>query len=87
MRHTDNVIDAFACQHCTAAPEPLPDSNLVVVRHGLGCPTLQAQVRARWPDEPTRLPDTPAQIPFERRGAYGRWHRTVRAREERRAVR
>jgi hypothetical protein len=28
-----------------------------------GCPTLLKQVRNRWLNEPTRLPDTPAQIP------------------------
>lgn len=75
-----------ACQHCQAPPELVIDgrAQLSIVRHGLGCPILQAQVRARWPDEPTRLPDTPAQIPFERRAAFGRWHRTVQAREKRR---
>jgi hypothetical protein len=56
----------FACQTCAAAPELITDGNaqLSVVRHTLGCPTLQAQVRARWPDHPTGLPATPAQAPF-----------------------
>jgi hypothetical protein len=42
-------MDMFTCQHCTAAPEPLPDSNLVMVRHGAGCEVLIAQTKARWP--------------------------------------
>jgi hypothetical protein len=80
-------MDVFSCQHCSAFPELLVDgrAQLSVVRHSLGCTTLLAQVRARWPLS-TTLPDTPAQVPFEQRAAYGRWHRTVRAREERRAA-
>jgi hypothetical protein len=50
----------FACQHCTAIPEPIPGSNLVVVRHGAGCEVLIAQTKARWPAQPARLPDTPS---------------------------
>jgi hypothetical protein len=67
-------MNAFACQHSTAAPEPLPDSNLVMVRHGAGCEVLIAQTRARWPvtQNASRLPATPAQIPFEQRAAFGR---------------
>jgi hypothetical protein len=64
-------------------PEPLPDSNLVMVRHGAGCQVLIAQTKARWPLTTTALPDTPAEAPFEQRAAFGRWHRTVNAREER----
>ncbi|HWF29861.1 MAG TPA: hypothetical protein VG327_16060 [Mycobacterium sp.] len=48
----------FACQRCDAVPEPIADINLVVVRHGPGCEVLIAQTKARWPGEPTRLPDT-----------------------------
>jgi hypothetical protein len=46
-------MDMFACQHCSAVPELVTDgrAQLSVVRHALGCATLQAQVRARWPDE------------------------------------
>ena len=78
-------MDVFACQHCNAAPELVTDGNaeVSVVRHAVDCPTLQAQVRARWRDR-TGLPDTPAQVPFEHLAAYGRWHRTVQAQEERR---
>jgi hypothetical protein len=31
----------------------------------LDCPTLLAQVRARWPGGPAGLPDMPAQTPFD----------------------
>jgi hypothetical protein len=78
------ISDVFACTHCTAAPEPLPESNLVVVRHGAGCEVLIAQTKARWPLTTAALPDTPAQVPFEQRAALGRWHRTVQARDKRR---
>jgi hypothetical protein len=80
-------MDMFDCPHCTAAPEPLPDSNLVMVRHGAGCEVLIAQTQARWPLTTAALPETPAQVPFEHLAAFGRWHRTVKAREERRSVR
>ena len=77
-------MDMFACQYCSAVPELVVDgrAQLSIVRHALGCPTLLAQVRARWPDEPARFPETPGQVPFERRAAWGRWHCTVKAREE-----
>jgi hypothetical protein len=70
----------FDCPHCNAAPELVVDdrAQLSVVRHALDCLTLQAQVRARWP-EPAGLPDTPTQFPFAQRAAFGRWHRTVQA--------
>lgn len=44
-------MDMFACQHCSAVPELVIDgrAQLSIVRHALGCLTLQAQVRARWP--------------------------------------
>jgi hypothetical protein len=42
-------MDVFACQQCNAAPEPLPDSNLVMVRNGAGCEVLIAQTKARSP--------------------------------------
>ncbi|MCV7100903.1 MULTISPECIES: hypothetical protein [Mycobacterium] len=82
-------MDVFACQHCPAAPELIVDgrAQLSIVRHNLGCPTLLAQVRARWPDQPTKLPDTPAQVPFKQRAAFGRWHKTVQAREKQRTAR
>jgi hypothetical protein len=40
-------MDLFASQHWTAVPEPLPDSNLVMVRHGARCEVLIAQTKAR----------------------------------------
>jgi hypothetical protein len=51
-------MDAFACQHCNAVPELVVDgrAQLSIVRRAPGCLTLQAQVRARWPDEPASLP-------------------------------
>ncbi len=74
--------DVFCCQHCTAVPELLVDgkAQLAIVRHALGCPTLLAQVRNRWPDELARLPDTPAQTPFEHKAAFGRRLFAVRLR-------
>jgi hypothetical protein len=80
-------VDVFACRHCNAAPEPLPDSNLVVVRHAAGCAVLIAQTKARWPAQPTTLPEVPGQIPFEQRAAFGRWHKAVRSRGQRRQAR
>jgi hypothetical protein len=77
----------FACQHCSAAAEPIPGSNLAVVRHAPHCETLQAQVRARWPLTPATLPDTPGQVPFSQRTAFGQWHKTVLSREQRRQAR
>jgi hypothetical protein len=76
----------FSCHHCNAAPELIIDgrAHMSIVRHGPCCPTLLAQVRSRWPAEPAGLPDTPAQIPFAQRAAFGRWHKAVLAREERR---
>ena len=46
-------MDMFTCQHCSAVPELVVDgrAQLSIVRHRLGCPTLQAQVRGRWLDE------------------------------------
>jgi hypothetical protein len=35
-------MDVFACQHCTAVPELVTNSNLVVVRHQAGCEVLIA---------------------------------------------
>jgi hypothetical protein len=83
------TVDVFACQHCSAAPELVIQdrARLSVVRHTLGCPTLVAQVRARWPLATAALPDVLGQVPFERLAAFGRWHRTVQAREKRRAAR
>lgn len=59
-------MDVFACQQCNAAPEPLPDSNLVMVRNGAGCEVLIAQTKARSPLTTTALPQTPPAMPFER---------------------
>jgi hypothetical protein len=68
-----------------AAPELLADgkAQLAIVRHAPGCATLLAQVGGRWPAQPARLPDTPSQLPFEQRAAWGRWHRAVQARQAR----
>jgi hypothetical protein len=65
------ISDVFACTHCTAAPEPLPDGNLVVVRHDAGCEALIAQTRARWPLTTAALPQTPPAMPFERWADFG----------------
>ena len=48
--HTDTV-DVFTCTHCNAVPEQVRDgkATIAVVRHKLGCPTLMAQTRTRWP--------------------------------------
>jgi hypothetical protein len=49
--HTDTVAAVFTCTHCNAVPEQVVDGNaqLAIVRHDLGCPTLLAQTRVRWP--------------------------------------
>ena len=75
------MADVFTCQTCKAVPETVVDGRpqLSIVRHALGCPTLLAQTRTRWPDKPARLPDTPRQVPFERLAAPDRWHRAVQA--------
>jgi hypothetical protein len=41
----------FTCAHCSAEPERVVDGKAVIaiVRHALGCPTLTAQTRVRWP--------------------------------------
>jgi hypothetical protein len=52
QRHTDTVAAAvFTCTHCNAVPQRIVDgkATIAVVRHQLGCPTLLAQSRARWP--------------------------------------
>jgi plasmid replication initiation protein len=77
----------FAGQHCNATPEPIPGSNLVVVRHSAGCAVRVAQTKARWPLTTAALPDVPAQVPFEHLAAFGRWHKTVLSREQRRQAR
>ncbi len=48
--HTRNV-EVFTCQHCEAVLELVVAGNaqLSIVRHNLGCPTLMAQTRVRWP--------------------------------------
>ena len=50
-RHTDTVAAVFTCAHCNAVPEQVVDGNarIAIVHHQLGCPTLMAQVRVRWP--------------------------------------
>jgi hypothetical protein len=44
------VADVFTCTHCNAVPEQVVDGKaaIAIVRHESGCPTLMAQVRARW---------------------------------------
>jgi hypothetical protein len=41
----------FTCTHCNAVPEQVVDgkATIAIVRHQLGCPTLMAQTRTRWP--------------------------------------
>jgi predicted alpha/beta hydrolase family esterase len=41
----------FTCAHCNAVPEQVVDGKaaIAIVRHKLGCPTLLAQTRTRWP--------------------------------------
>jgi hypothetical protein len=50
-RDTDIVAAEFTCTHCTAVPERVVDgkATIAIVRHRLGCPTLVAQTRTRWP--------------------------------------
>jgi hypothetical protein len=74
----------FTCQHGNAIPELVADAStrVSVVRHDLGFPTLEPQVRARWPGELATLPKSPGQIPFASRAAFGRWHKTVQARQK-----
>jgi hypothetical protein len=45
------VAAVFTCTHCNAVPERVVDgkATIAVVRHKLGCPTLIAQSRTRWP--------------------------------------
>jgi hypothetical protein len=45
------VTAEFTCTHCNAVPEQVVDGNakVSIVRHELGCPTLMAQTRTRWP--------------------------------------
>lgn len=64
----------FTCTRCNAVPDQVVDgkAQLAIVRHKLGCPTLLAQVRTRWADEPVGLPETPAPAPFGRLGANNR---------------
>ena len=51
--HTDTVAAVFTCTHCNAVPERVVDgkATIAVVRHKLGCPTLMAQSRTRWPGQ------------------------------------
>jgi hypothetical protein len=49
---TDTVAAAvFTCTHCNAVPEQVVEGKaaVAIVRHKLGCPTLMAQTRTRWP--------------------------------------
>jgi hypothetical protein len=47
------VADVFTCAHCNAVPEQVVDGKaaIAIVSHQLGCPTLLAQTRMRWPAE------------------------------------
>jgi hypothetical protein len=49
--HTDTVAAVFTCTHCNAVPERVVDGKaaIAIVRHKIGCPTLMAQTRTRWP--------------------------------------
>ena len=75
-------VDVFTCPACRAVPEPLAGGNakIGIVRHELGCPTLIAQTKTRWPLADPELQDTPRQVPFEQRAAFGRCRKTVQAR-------
>jgi hypothetical protein len=44
-------VDVFACPVCEVTPELVTEGNaqLAIVRHQLGCATLLAQTRTRWP--------------------------------------
>jgi hypothetical protein len=44
-------MDVFSCPVCKVTPELVVDGNaqLAIVRHKLGCATLMAQTRTRWP--------------------------------------
>jgi hypothetical protein len=44
-------VDVFTCRACDVTPELVTDggAQLAIVRHQLGCPTLMAQTRTRWP--------------------------------------
>jgi hypothetical protein len=56
--HTDTVAAVFTCPVCEVAPEQVVDGNaaIAIVRHRLGCPTLMAQTRTRWPAQVRRAP-------------------------------
>jgi hypothetical protein len=45
------VAAVFTCTHCNVVPERVVDgkAEIAIVRHQLGCPTLMAQTRTRWP--------------------------------------
>jgi hypothetical protein len=45
------VAAVFTCTHCAAVPEQVVDgkATVAIVRHKLGCLTLLAQSRTRWP--------------------------------------
>ncbi|MCW2628528.1 hypothetical protein [Mycobacterium sp.] len=49
--HTDTVAAVFTCTHCSTVPEQVVDgkATIAIVRHQLGCPTLLARTRTRWP--------------------------------------
>jgi hypothetical protein len=46
-----SFVDVFTCRACDVTPELVTDggAQLAIVRHQLGCPTLMAQTRTRWP--------------------------------------
>jgi hypothetical protein len=72
-------MDVFACQRCDAAPEPIPGSNAVIVRHGAGCVRLAERIKARWPLTASELPGAPNPQPFAQKAAWSRWHKAVLA--------
>ncbi|HZU50073.1 MAG TPA: hypothetical protein VFA16_22900 [Mycobacterium sp.] len=64
----------FGCQVCGAVPEPVPDSNLVVVRHAAGCEVLVERIKTRWwPNvhDGAQLPPSPPAQPFAKWGRGG----------------
>jgi hypothetical protein len=46
-----HFVDHFPGEDCNAVPEQVVDgqATIAIVRHNLGCPTLMAQTRTRWP--------------------------------------
>jgi hypothetical protein len=73
-------VDLFGCAGCDAVPEQLTEgkARVTVVQHRLGCPTLLAVVRARWPLAPGGLPASESAVPFEKWASTDRYGRLVK---------